>query len=138
MNAVEQAVRKLGKTIQEDPRYIAYHAAKTANDADTALQEKIQEFHLQRMTYQRETERETEMQDTERMQKLEQHIQSLYEEILANPHMAAFDAAKQEMDAMMQEIDMILTLCANGEDPDTCHPDLSNCTGNCSTCGGCH
>ena len=45
---------------------------------------------------------------------------------------------EQEMDAMMREVDLILTMCANGEDPDTCHPDLSSCTGNCSSCGGCH
>ena len=46
--------------------------------------------------------------------------------------------AKQAMNMMMQEVDTILSLCANGEDPDQCHPDLTNCTGNCSSCGGCH
>ena len=34
MNAVEEAVRNLGKAIQADPRYTAYHAAKAANDGD--------------------------------------------------------------------------------------------------------
>lgn len=139
MQEVEAAARALGKAIQADPRYQAYHAAKKANDTDEALQQEIQEFNLKRMSYQRETERLAEQQNPERIQKLEQKIQELYLSISANANMAAFEAAKQAMDGMMQEVDMILTLCANGEDPDTCHPDLSACTGNCASCGGgCH
>lgn len=139
MQEVEAAARALGKAIQADPRYQAYHAAKKANDADEALQQEIQEFNLKRMSYQRETERLAEQQNPERIQKLEQKIQELYLSINANANMAAFEAAKQAMDGMMQEVDMILTLCANGEDPDTCRPDLSACTGNCASCGGgCH
>ena len=139
MQEVEAAARALGKAIQADPRYQAYHAAKKANDADEALQQEIQEFNLKRMSYQLETERLAEQQNPERIQKLEQKIQELYLSINANANMAAFEAAKQAMDGMMQEVDMILTLCANGEDPDTCHPDLSACTGNCASCGGgCH
>ena len=138
MNAVESAARALGKAVQADPRYLAYHAAKNENDSDAALQTAIQDFNLLRMNYQRETERAAEEQNTGKIQKLEQKIQERYLEIWENPHMAAFEAAKQEMDAMMREVDLILTMCANGEDPDTCHPDLSSCTGNCSSCGGCH
>ena len=63
---------------------------------------------------------------------------ALYLRIMENPNMRAFDSAKQAMNAMMQEVDTILSLCANGEDPDKCHPDLSNCSGNCASCGGCH
>ena len=37
---------------------------------------------------------------TPKIQKLEQKIQERYLEIRENPHMAAFEAAKQEMDAM--------------------------------------
>ena len=72
------------------------------------------------------------------LEKLEQEIQALYLQIMENPNMQAFDTAKQAMNMMMQEVDTILSLCANGEDPDRCHPDLTNCTGNCSSCGGCH
>lgn len=138
MREVEAAVRELGRAIQADPRYIAYHEAKAANDGDEALQRDIQEFNLKRMSYQREMERSETEQDTEKLQKLEAQVQEIYERVVANPHMQAFSEAKQAMDAMMQEIDQILTLCANGENPDTCHPDLSNCTGNCASCGGCH
>ena len=112
MTEVEAAVRQLGKAIQADPRYQA--------------------------SYQHETKKLEENRNPEKLEKLEQEIQALYLQIMENPNMQAFDTAKQAMNMMMQEVDTILSLCANGEDPDRCHPDLTNCTGNCSSCGGCH
>ena len=50
------------------------------------------------------------------LEKLEQEIQALYLQIMENPNMQAFDTAKQAMNMMMQEVDTILSLCANGED----------------------
>ena len=137
MTEVEAAVRQLGKAIQADPRYQAYWKAKTDNDADTELQENIQAFNLKKMSYQHETKKLEENRNPEKLEKLEQEIQALYLQIMENPNMQAFDTAKQAMNMMMQEVDTILSLCANG-DPDRCHPDLTNCTGNCSSCGGCH
>ncbi len=133
MTEVEAAVRQLGKAIQADPRYQAYWKAKTDNDADTELQENIQAFNLKKMSYQHETEKLEEKRNPEKLEKLEQDIQALYLQIMENPNMQAFDTAKQAMNMMMQEVDTILSLCANGEDPDRCHPDLTNCTGNCSS-----
>lgn len=138
MSSVEQAARALGKAIQSDPRYIAYQQTKAANDADTSLQEEIQEYNLKNMSYQRELEKPEGLRNAEKMQQLEEIIQTLYVHIIENTHMTAFDNAKQEMEGMMQEINAIIMLCVNGEDPDSCHPDLTSCTGNCSSCGGCH
>ena len=44
-----EAARQLGKAIQNDPRYLAFYAAKDANDADQALQEQIGQFNLLKM-----------------------------------------------------------------------------------------
>lgn len=138
MREVEAAVRALGKAIQADSRYLAYLEAKTANDNDKELQEQIQEFNLKRMSWQRMSERNEKQQDQEKIEKLEAETQAIYMAVLENPHMQAFQAATQEMDAMLQEINTIINLCAHGEDPETCHPDLSNCSGNCASCSGCH
>ena len=74
----------------------------------------------------------------ESLQALEKELDALYTEILKNPNMVAFQEAKDKMDSMTKQIDAIITLCLQGEDPDTCHPDLSQCSGDCSACGGCH
>ena len=140
MTEVEAAVRQLGKAIQADPRYQAYWKAKTDNDADTELQENIQAFNLKKMYLSSMKLKKLggKTKSGKNWKKLEQEIQALYLQIMENPNMQAFDTAKQAMNMMMQEVDTILSLCANGEDPDRCHPDLTNCTGNCSSCGGCH
>ena len=63
-------------------------------------------------------------------------LKKIYGEVMSNEHMAAFNTAKQAMDAMMNEVTTILIMCVNGEDPDTCNPH--SCGGSCATCGGCH
>lgn len=140
MTEVEQCVRALGKAMQADERYIAFTQAKEKNDADQNLQQMIQEFNLTNLNYQREMERSSTTENSEdgKLKELEEKLTTQYNTIMANENMIAFSQAKQQMDMMMQQLDAIITLCANGEDPETCHPDLSNCTGDCGTCGGCH
>ena len=43
---------------------------------------------------------------------------------------------KTALDEVVSKVNSILLMCINGEDPATCEP--SNCSGSCSTCGGCH
>lgn len=58
---------------------------------------------------------------------------------MSNENMAAFTMAKQGMDKLMSEINVILTYCVEGENPDTCpsEPPQASCSGSCGTCGGC-
>ena len=69
MDAI-QAVRELGKAIQEDERYIEYAKAKKANDEDTELQNLIGEFNLIRQNAAMEYNKPEEEQDKEKLQKL--------------------------------------------------------------------
>lgn len=137
MMTVDEAVRALGKSIQEDCRYKRYENAKKSNDADAELQQQINEFQLRRMNYHHESEKE--QPDAEKLAGLEKELDSMYNGILEHPGMKEFQEAKLELDAMMQEVDAIISLCLNGEDPETCHPSLGGCSGNCASCGGsCH
>ena len=134
---VEEAVRTLGKSIQADCRYQRYVKAKETNDADEALQQQINAFQLQRMNYHHESQKEAP--DADKLKTWETELDSMYNAILAHPGMEEFQAAKLELDAMMQEVDAIISLCLSGEDPETCHPSISGCSGNCASCGGsCH
>ena len=46
---------------------------------------------------------------------------------------------RNEFDALMQRVTGVLSMCAEGQDPDGCDPDACGCTGSCATCGGgCH
>ena len=41
-------------------------------------------------------------------------------------------------DALVQRVSAIISMCAEGQDPETADIDLSACSGNCASCGGCH
>lgn len=133
---VIEITRELGKAIQADPRYIEYNAARQANDADEELQQLIGEFNMQRMQLNREMSK-TENKDQDKIAQMNLSIRDLYGKIMSNEHMAVFNDCKTAFDDLILEVQNIITLCANGEDPATCEPK-SSCTGSCATCGGCH
>jgi len=127
--------REFGKELQKDERYIAYMNAKTANDNDENLQNMIHEFEMKRMEISMESGKPSK--DNERIDKLNSELQKLYSEIMQNENMINFSVKRDEMDNLLNEINSIITMCANGEDPDTCEVTHS-CNGNCGSCGGCH
>ena len=137
MNVIDKA-RELGVMIQQDERYTAYYAAKEANDKDEALQGMINEFNMKRM--QLNSEMSKEERNEEKLGELDDKIKSLYGEIMANENMARYNKAKSAMDSLLNQINMVITYSANGEDPMTCPCEevTVNCSGSCSTCGGCH
>ncbi|MCI7691834.1 MAG: YlbF family regulator [Oscillospiraceae bacterium] len=136
---VIDAARQLGAVVQTDPRYIEYVKAKTMNDADEELQKLIGDFNLIRQNLTMETNKEPEEANGEKIKELNLKMQEAYEKIMANENMAMFTVAKQGMDKLMSEINTILTYSVEGMDPATCpsEPPAAECTGSCSTCGGC-
>ena len=127
--------RKLGAMLQQDDRYTAYHLAKQANDQDEDLQKLIGEFNLKRMELNAEMSKPDK--DRDKLTALDGKIKELYGQIMANKNMAVFNNVKNAMDELLSQINMIITMSANGEDPATCSVEHS-CGGNCSSCGGCH
>lgn len=134
---VIEAARNLGKILQEDERYKKYDAAAKASDTDTTLQNKIGEFNMLRMQLSQEMSKPDK--DADKMTSLDTDIKALYDEIMEMPTMKAFNEAKEEIDTLLQSINYIISMAANGEDPMTCPEQAPhNCSGSCSTCGGCH
>ena len=137
MDAVK-AARELGRAIQNDERYKGYVAAKEANDKDDSLQQLIGEFNLKRENLRLQMEKPENEQDSEKLEKLNKELQQCYEKVMSNPNMANFAVMKGALDQLLQEVQGIITLCCEGEDPDTCQSRPAGCTSDCSTCGGCH
>lgn len=137
MDAIK-AARELGKAIQADERYVRYNEAMKANDADMELQELIGEFNLARQNVALEMSKSKEEQNKEKLDTQNKEMQRLYTLVMQNEHMADFTMAKADMDKLLHEINGIIALCCDGEDPDTCEVQVGGCSGSCSTCGGCH
>lgn len=138
MDAIK-AARELGRAIQEDERFKAYTLAKEKNDNDDELQYTIGDFNLIRQNLQMEMSKPEEEKKPEKIDELNKSMQDTYQQIMSNPNMAEFTIMKNAVDKMLGEINQIISLCCDGEDPDTCEPAASGCgsAGGCSGCSGC-
>lgn len=133
---VIELTRQLGTAIQADDRYKKFVAAKEASDKNpevAALMDKIDKLRTQ---YQAEATKESP--DENLLGSLDKQFQDVYQSLMSNSNMKDYEAARQEIDAMMNYLMQILYLCVNGEDPKTCEPQQDHgCSGECSCCSGC-
>ncbi len=130
MNTIELA-RQLGHAIQAEDCYKNVVAAGDAIDADPALTALIAEFSAKRESISETTEQA-------KLEELDKELETLYEAIMSNPKMIAFEEAKHEFGHLMDRVLAIVTKSADGENPDTAEPDEHHCHGDCCDCHDCH
>ncbi|MDE5753264.1 MAG: YlbF family regulator [Oscillospiraceae bacterium] len=130
-----ELTRELGKAIQADDRYIAYCLAKQANDEDEQLQAVINAFNLKRVELQMEIAKPDK--DNEKVQELNEIIKDSYQKIMSNPKMLIYNSAKSAMDELMSQINTVISMSANGVNPDEIDVTTASCGGDCGSCGGC-
>ena len=133
---IMEMTRELGKALQQDDRFTAYMLAKQANDEDKELQEEIARFEDLRINL--GTAMSAEEPDSDNIKSLDTELKSLYQKIMKNPKMIVYSGAQQALEKLVTNMQQIISMCANGEDPDTCQIPEAGCTGSCATCGGCH
>lgn len=131
------AVRELGKAIQQDERYLEFKKAQAANESDMELNGLIGKLNLIQLSYQNESSKEEP--DNSKLEGMDAEFREIYGQIMLNENMKNYEEAKGNVDNMMNHLIQILTLCVNGEDPETCEPkaEEEGCGGNCASCGGC-
>lgn len=136
MGIVEQA-RALAKAIQESDEYKEFMAAQDALELDTELKEKVGKFNLARVNLTNAASAENK--DDALIEKYDQELKDIYNEVMSNPHMTAFTSTKQVLDSKMNFINRVLAAAMNGEDPDSVDEADGGCSGSCGSCaGGCH
>lgn len=132
---VFKLTRELGKAIQETNEYKNFVAATKRNEEDEQLQGYIGEYNIINMNM--ENAMSGEKRDDEMIKKCNVDMRELYNKIMVNESMIAYNEAKKALQELMNKVNGIIDLCVAGEDPETCEPQAA-CTGNCSSCGGCH
>lgn len=133
MNAIE-AARKLGVAIQADPAYVRFAKAMLDSEKNEELQKKIGDFNIKRMNL--DAAVSAEEKDEAKIKELNEELRKLYDDIMADATMVEFNEARQGVDKLLNDVNAIISMSAQGADPETC--EISDCTGNCSSCGGCH
>ncbi len=131
------AARELGKAIQLDERYKAFQEAQKANEGDIELNGLIGKLNLIQLSYQNEASKEEP--DQNKLEGMDSEFREIYGQIMLNENMRKYEEAKGNVDEMMNYVIQLLTLCVNGDDPETCEPAKAEeaCGGNCASCGGC-
>lgn len=125
----------LATQLQADPRCEAVLAATKAADEDASLQNLISEFNLKRIAI--NTEEGKEDSDPAKLRQLNEELRSIYASVMAHEKMMAYNAAKSELDVLVNKIQFAINLAAQGQDPNLAAQE-SACSGDCGSCGGCH
>lgn len=135
MDVIELA-RELGKAIQQDERFLAMQIARQNSDNDDELQQLIGEFNLKRMAINNEAAKEN--RDEAKLQQLNSELRETYAKVMQNKNMNAYNEAKGLMDNMLKRINAIISISAEGGDPEIADLTEDTCSGSCSSCAGCH
>ena len=119
----------LGDALKQDEKLVALEAARKNYMEDRKLQALVVEYEVQQTAMQKEASR-GEDYDTHLIDMIQNRINELYEAITQNETYLALEKAQDEVNALMNKINGIITARITGQEP--------GCTHNCATCGGCH
>ncbi|MGD9559878.1 MAG: YlbF family regulator [Oscillospiraceae bacterium] len=133
---VEQFMQA-AKALQQDPAYIELKTAREANDANAGLKDQIDAFNEVRTALNQEIGKGE--RDGAKVSELNDRINQLYNEIMTDATMVAFNDAKDSMNGLIAYINAIITAAVDGEDPTGVQPPAQGGCGpdGCSGCSGC-
>ena len=120
----------LGKTLKEDDRLKRLEAAKKQYEESPDLGKLMIEYEVQQKALENEVVKPEK--DTHFIDIIQNRINELYESIVNNPAFIELNEAQTVVNELMNSVNQTIMFNITGEMP-------SNCTHNCSTCGGgCH
>ena len=127
---IRKKAEELGKLLKESEEVKAAEAAKAVYDNDETVKQAIFEYSTQNAVLAQEFKKDEK--DEAFMESVKTRIGELYNEITNNPAYIAYVQAEERIGDLMKEVNDELNFQITGERPS------SSCTGNCSSCGGCH
>lgn len=120
----------LGKTLKEHEKLKRLETAKKAYDENPQIAAKLLEYQVQQKAMENEVVKPEK--DMHLIELIQNRIDILYKEIANDPVFIELNDAQVAVNDLMNAINSTITFNITGEIP-------SNCTHDCSTCGGgCH
>ena len=126
MQEVLLKARGLGEAIQSSEEMKKVKDLELAQENDEEAKALLQEFNLNRMNLARDMQN-GKLKREEAIQKNNEAFDAMLKK---SQVIADYIAAKNEFDALVNQVNQIINFYITGQDP--------NCTHDCSTCGGCH
>lgn len=119
----------LGKTLKEDERLKRLEVAKKQYEESPELGKMMVEYEVQQKALENEVVKPEK--DTHFIDIIQNRINDLYESIVKHPAFIELNEAQSVVNELMNSVNQTIMFNITGEMP-------SDCTHNCSTCGGCH
>ena len=120
----------LGKALKNDPRLVRMEQARKAYEESPELTTLMAEYEVQQKAMENVTTGEDF--DPHMIQLIQDRINQLYEEITVHPIFVELNTAQEAVNELMNAVNNTIMFAITGEMP-------TNCTHDCSTCGGgCH
>lgn len=121
---------QLGKALKEDERLVRLENAKKAYKESPTLGKMMIEYEVQQKALENEVVKPEK--DTHFIDIIQNRINELYRQIMEDPAFVELNEAQQVVNELMNSVNTTIMFNITGELP-------SDCTHNCSTCGGgCH
>jgi len=121
----------LGKLIAASEEVKAANVAKAEYENNAEIQAMITEYNVNNKALAEEYKRAE--QDDALMTSIKKRIGELYNQIMAHPVYTAYMQAQESVGELMSLVNDEINFEVTGE-----RPSQSACSGNCSSCGGCH
>lgn len=127
MSEILTKARELGQTIVDSEEYKHLKECEERQEKDEEAIALLMEYNNVRKALAEEIQGGV---DDERMAKIREELTALYEKVMGNAVIAEYAEAQKNFDAVISQMNSILTYFITGE--------LSaGCSGNCSGCSSC-
>ena len=130
MAEIFEKARELGEAIIESEEYKALKKAEEEQENDPVALELLKNYSELRQALAAEIQKGDVSE--ERMAKIREELEEAYEKMTTNDHITAYINAQRLFQAIIDQMNSIISFHITGKMP-------GGCIGSCSTCGGgCH
>ena len=130
-NNMKQALEQFLNALRDSEAVKNYQAAKDRYIADGELITLVNEYNMQGQMLRDEGAKPE--RDDVLIGQITEKLKETYDAIMRNENMVAFQQAEQAVSELISDVDRGIRSVVMPEDVEG-----GACSGNCSTCGGCH
>ena len=130
MDEIIELAKQIGAKLKDSQEYKNFLVAQDKYEKNDELQDLIGDFNLKKMALMNEADKGDDKNEAE-MEKLQTEMKAAYTKATEHPVMKEYYEAKGNFETSVQNVFSVIQYSITGEVP-------SGCTGNCSSCGGCH
>ncbi|MGM9551282.1 MAG: YlbF family regulator [Clostridia bacterium] len=128
MSEILTKARELGQAIVDSDEYKALKEAEEKQENSNEAMDILKAYNEERKALAEEIGK-GDVSD-ERMAEIRKQLEESYEKVMSQPEIAAYYEAQSKFEAIVQQMNSILTYFMTGE-------ISTGCSGNCSGCSSC-